>query len=384
MSLYIFEPEDVLFNRIETCPRIKFVLHTSSVIYNDIVDRFGISNGYVALSELSTLSASYTDAAGPYQFITKEGSRVGWKTVSLTSFNSLQFGDVLTSSLPMTATIDNEYYPVDSSRLHVESLKNVSNSYTNLSDHYAFSSSLGDKATQEARLFSFPSVFYGASIKKGTVDLRFYVTGTLVGRLQDKYKDGNLIQIEPVGSAETDSGSVAGVAYYNEGFILLTGSWDITTSHTETYIGATVDSPKWVYFGATGSSPTSTVSSSYEMEMSGTQYLPVLTMLAHAEKAHLNHSNNPTYISYGQTGGNANPYRADTGSLGFYEKTDIKIKNVGKYPYNNDTGSFKKETYISKIGIYDDQKNLIGIAKMATPVRKRENDQFTFKLKLDI
>jgi hypothetical protein len=52
--------------------------------------------------------------------------------------------------------------------------------------------------------------------------------------------------------------------------------------------------------------------------------------------------------------------------------------------YNNDTGSFRKETYISKIGIYDDQKNLIGIAKMATPVRKRENDQFTFKLKLDI
>ena len=38
MSLYKFEPEDVLFNRIESHPRVKFVLHTGSVIYNDIVD----------------------------------------------------------------------------------------------------------------------------------------------------------------------------------------------------------------------------------------------------------------------------------------------------------------------------------------------------------
>ena len=34
--------------------------------------------------------------------------------------------------------------------------------------------------------------------------------------------------------------------------------------------------------------------------------------------------------------------------------------------------------------IYDKDKNLIGIAKMATPVRKTESDQYTFKLKLDI
>ena len=28
--------------------------------------------------------------------------------------------------------------------------------------------------------------------------------------------------------------------------------------------------------------------------------------------------------------------------------------------------------------------NLIGVANLATPVRKQENNQFTFKLKLDI
>jgi len=383
MSLYKFEPEDVLFNRIEAHPRIKFVLHTSSVIYNDHVNEFGIANGDIALSELSTISSSL-NSPGPYQFITKASSRIGWKTISLSNFNSLQFGDTLTSSLPMTAALDNEFFPANSdinTRWHVEALKNISNFYTYLNDNYAFSSSLGDKGTQPVRLFSIPSIFYGASIQKGSVDLNFYVTGTLIGRLQDKYRDGNMIQTYPAeGPGATSS---AGVVYYDEGFLLLTGSWIITDEHTESYY-VDPDNPRWIYFGATGSSDTATVSSSYEIHMSGTQYLPVMTMLAHADKSTLNHSNNPTYISYGQTGSNVNPYRADTGSFGYYEKSDLKIKNVAKYPYTNDTGSFKKETYISKIGIYDNQKNLIGIAKMATPVRKRENDQFTFKLKLDI
>jgi hypothetical protein len=380
MSLYKFESDDVLFNRIEANPRVKFVLHTGSVVYNDKVNEFGITNGDIALSELATLSASQDP--GPYQFVTKDGSRIGWKTVSLSSFNSLQFGETLTSPLPMTASLAIDWFPTDSPRNEVDSLENTSNFYTPLSVHYAFSSALGDKATQEIRLFSVPSIFYGASLKKGTVDLKFYVTGTLIGRLQDLYRNGNLIQTEPSGS--TGSGSVAGLVYYNEGFLMLTGSWDITTAHTEDYVGAGLEAPKWLYFGATGSAPTDTISSSYQIEMSGTQYAPVITMLAHADKADLNHSNNPTYLTYGQTVDTSNPYMVDTGSLGFYEKSDLKIKNVAKYMYNNDTGSFRKETYISKIGIYDDQKNLIGIAKVATPVRKRENDQFTFKLKMDI
>jgi hypothetical protein len=45
---------------------------------------------------------------------------------------------------------------------------------------------------------------------------------------------------------------------------------------------------------------------------------------------------------------------------------------------------FKKTTYISKIAIYDEQKNLIGVAKLANPVRKRELDSYTFKLKMDL
>jgi hypothetical protein len=39
---------------------------------------------------------------------------------------------------------------------------------------------------------------------------------------------------------------------------------------------------------------------------------------------------------------------------------------------------------VSKIGIYDEDMNLIAVAKLATPVKKTEERDLTFKLKLDI
>ena len=46
--------------------------------------------------------------------------------------------------------------------------------------------------------------------------------------------------------------------------------------------------------------------------------------------------------------------------------------------------TYEKTTYITKIGLYDENKILICIAKVANPVRKTEDRGFIFKLKLDI
>ena len=45
---------------------------------------------------------------------------------------------------------------------------------------------------------------------------------------------------------------------------------------------------------------------------------------------------------------------------------------------------YQKQVFISKIGIYDKDKNLIPIAKLAKPVRKTEDLEYTFKLKYDL
>lgn len=256
----------------------------------------------------------------------------------------------------------------------INSLKNTLDSYNYLSRHFSLASQL-DTDNKAINLVSIPSMLYGSSIKKGTIELDFYVTGTLLAKLQDTKQNGELV--ETTGS---NVGSVAGVALYKEGFIILTGSWNLS-NHTEHYRYCSTpatDNPKWIYWGA-GIGQNGTLSSSFDLSFEGTHKIPTIMLLAHADKAEFNHSNNPTYIDYDEINKLNN-----IAPNGFKEQAEIKIKNIVRSPFSGSNSNFEKITYISKIGIYDKEKNLIGIAKLATPVKKTENREFTFKLKLDI
>ena len=114
------------------------------------------------------------------------------------------------------------------------------------------------------------------------------------------------------------------------------------------------------------------------MGFKGTTVTPTVTMFAHARKNELNHSNNPTFVTQSGT----TLYEA--GPQGYSENSGLGIKNTTYSDYNDPTGSFMKTTYISQIGIYDEQENLIGVAKLATPVKKTEARDMTFKLKIDL
>ena len=100
-------------------------------------------------------------------------------------------------------------------------------------------------------------------------------------------------------------------------------------------------------------------------------------MFANAPKAELNHSNNKTYTTYGS-------YNYTTSSTSFIENTGSFAKNTNSYAYTDVSGTLEKQTFISKIGIYDENKNLIAIAKLAKPVKKTEERDLTFKLKIDL
>jgi len=346
-------------------------------------------------------------------FIVKDGTRIGFATVSTTNFNSdSAFGEVMTNEYPLSSSISKEYwsaatprrlssvisesaggggYEVDSSGSvsHLYSLVNTMNYYQTVSPHYAVSSSIvggpaGRDLTASAGagavnvgLVSIPSIFYGKTIKKGSVDLRYYISGSLVGQLKDSNQNGNLIQVGPPGS--TYSGSIAGVVLYTEGFIVLTGSWSLDNAHAELYNGSS-DKPRWVYFAdsLSGSSALAAMSSSYYLGFKGTEIIPTLTMFAHARKNVLNHSNNTTFTAYTEDS------VMNSGALGYQENNQLDIKNVVSSAYNDPTGSFQKITYISQIAIYDENQNVLGVAKLATPVKKTEDRDLTFKLKLDI
>ena len=99
-------------------------------------------------------------------------------------------------------------------------------------------------------------------------------------------------------------------------------------------------------------------------------------MFAHAKENQINFSNNPTFIS--------STINSITEGTIYHENSETVIKNVVSSSYKNYSASFKPVTYLSKIGIYDKDRNLIAVAGLANPVRKLEDRAYTFKLKLDI
>jgi len=401
MPYYKFKKNDIFHNRIKAYPRLEFYFYSGSTYYNNKYNISGTYNssslmaqaGAVSLHEINinrdSIGHLYNPSTGVgtktlvYPFVTKQGSLTSFSTVSKGSFNSdFAYGDEITGSYPMVANITKElFFTSDTTRRYIKALRNTLNFYKPLTPHYAYSSSIGrgwDKSTQEVGLISIPSIFYGSMIKKGSVNLKFYLTGTLLGELQDKNGNGELI--ETTGSNRP--GSVAGVVLYNEGFIFLTGSWDLSSGQSnDIYISgsgiSSVEAPKWTYFAQTISGTAAAASSSFSLSFKGTSYIPTVTMFAHAPRGKLNHSSNMTYVAQGQS------LTTETSSFTYSETGSTTIKNIESSSYSGYSSSFVKQTYISKIGVYDENRNLIAIAKLATPLRKKENDEYTFKLKLD-
>jgi len=378
MPYYEFEKNDVFANTIELNPDCNFFIYKSKAYYKNkdqLLSNSNTPSGHINLYELNVNRPA---ASLIYPFLPKGSSLERFRTVSTSQYAALAAGALMQGTYPLTASITTAVYDTSATRKQVDALKNTLNFYKYRSQHYAFSSSLGNKGTQRLSMLDFPSIFYGSNIKPGTVDLRFYLSGSLLGKLTDKNRNGELIQSS--GTISANDSKVAGVVLYNEGIIILTGSWDLNTTHTSKYVtdGGAAQRPRWNAFAR---KTEETVSSSYEINVKGTQKLNMMTMFAHAIPGDLNFSPNPTYATFDNAVKNEITYV--TSSTSYTEPGGIKLVNTVSSSYLNYDEKFQKQTFISKIGIYDSNRNLIAIAKLATPVRKRENDQYTFKLKLD-
>ncbi len=266
--------------------------------------------------------------------------------------------------------------------LTASALQNVARKYTTLSDHFIFtSSSIRSRDlvynNNTINFITIPSMYYGSTIKKGSVELNYYITGSKIASCADVNHNGALI-----GTTGSTSGSVVGLVLYDEGVIVLTSSVKLETSgHAIRYDGTSTNiSSSWQYFGTTlndGIAKSNTLASaSYDLNFKGVNYINSMTMFAHARKGHLNHSNNPTYR-------NLNTARVNqTGSGLIFSEGPSDIANIVSGSYVS--ASFDKTTYISKVHIYDEDGNLIGITSLAKPIKKSLTDEFTFKMKLDL
>jgi hypothetical protein len=286
------------------------------------------------------------------------------------------FYNISSSNIQTNQTIQHLRHNLTSS-----ALQNISKKYTTLSDHFIFTSSSArsrdlvyGSIADNINFIFIPSMYYGSTIKKGSVELNYYITGSKIASCADINHNGTLI-----GTTGSTSGSVVGLVMYDEGVIMLTSSVELESNDIE-YVPSTPTSGSWLYYGttlndSTGSSNT-LASASYDLNFKGTSYVNSMTMFAHARKGHLNHSNNPTYKDLSFTPSH------QTGSGKSFIEGDSPIANIVSGSYVS--ASFDKTTYISKVHIYDEDGNLIAITSMASPVKKTLEDEFTFKMKLDL
>ena len=405
MSLKKFNENDIILNTLKAHPRCEFFVYDGNIYYNNRPSQTGdlatnvlhVPAGHISLYEVNVDRPS---GQLIYPFITKQSSNAAFRTVAATTYSSdFVYGDVMSSSYPMSASITREYMAVAGQRNtgvnkqtgatfdadpvypHFYALKNRLNFYGVRSQHYKVSSSYGDKSSQTINLISIPSIFYGNRIKPGSLSLKWYVTGSLAGELRDTKRNGELIEV-----SGSNVDAVAGVALYDEGFLLLTGSWALTSDSIALIDGsASGHNPKWIFFGAGANdnvSATTTAatysSASFDLSFEGVNEIQTMTMFAHARKGEVNFSNNPTYYDYGQS-------LIDVSSSQVYEENpDRTIKNTVSSSFSDYEAPFERQVYISKVAIYDENKNLIGVATVSNPILKKEDEDLTFKLKLDI
>jgi hypothetical protein len=429
MSYRKFGKNDVLINTMKAHPKSEFFIYSGTIYYNNRgvqTGQFQSSSanpgniymtppGYINLYEYNIDRLTGSDGKpNPliYPFIIKDGSRSSFSidgTETDSDWAVLLAGDMITGSYPQSASISREFITTPSGTCHGEdtdktkcghnmsywSMRTMLNHYGTMSPHYLVSSSYGaddsedgwNKDEQELNLIHIPSIFYGSKIRPGTVSLQWYLTGSLIAELKDERENGELIQVGPHGN--NGSGSVAGVVLYNEGFILLTGSWMLTDS---SFTGLSLDldggtqRPKWKYWGAgardggeySSHGSRGLLSASFGLSFEGITKTEVLTMYARAPRGKVNYSNNPTFLKYNQE------QLTFTSSHIYEENKNRLIKNTVSSSYTNYEEDFKRQVYISKVAVYDENKQLIGVATLSNPVLKEEEQDLSIKIKFDI
>ena len=420
MSHKEFGPNDVFINRVKMHPEWDFFIYKSEVYINNSenisgshsANYKGVPPGFLSLYEYNL------DRSGSfiYPFVLANST---YKTRFRSQLKNMlgetadgtagypTNGAQITSSYQMSASITRQYLSLETFNYHTtnqfnqssishnhtaSALKNICLQYRTINSDFSdvlvnsLTSSgvspLDQLFNNDVNMINIPSIFYGSEIKKGTINLNYYITGTLIATAKDENQNGKLIS-----TFGTTSGSVVGYALYREGVFFFPSSSAASRevlSDTVHSIDGANNKARWIYFGAGAndsiSQQPSHGSASYSINFEGTTYKNTMTMLCHANKGELNYSNNPTFLNINHS---ASIVGHSTSSYSYLDN-EVEIKNIASSSFHKGEDDFRKVTYLSKVGIYDEDNNLLMTVDLARPYKKEEKDNFTFKIKYDL
>ena len=143
MAYKKFQNNDIFRNTLEMNPEFDFIINDSRIFLNGrgavagshVTNAGDVPIGHVSLYELNV---DRPTGQKIYPFITKGGTLSSFRTVSNSTFRQFVYGDEITSSYPMSASIVREFFASTAtsrtgSNNHLNSLKNTycwKNNYT--------------------------------------------------------------------------------------------------------------------------------------------------------------------------------------------------------------------------------------------------------------
>lgn len=193
--------------------------------------------------------------------------------------------------------------------------------------------------------FHIPSMFYGRNIATGTVALTvnsfagapfgYDSTGTIYW-VDDGI--GRIWQVPSLTSSWQSGTSIVGNVFYNEGLIVFTH-------------------PDWRWHQLLLSSSLTMAEPHISLQFDGSYHIKSMLAMCRMNPADVNASNNPTYYITDETGKRwARDWEEQTEAI----------------------------TYVTAVGIYNEERQLVAVAKIAQPIRKRERDDIDIKLRMDL
>jgi hypothetical protein len=206
----------------------------------------------------------------------------------------------------------------------------------------------------DLRLVHVPSMFYGRQIDPGSVRIMdgVYNKRHIVRVLNDDgrgtlYISGSMTRDLSGEEYQGERRRKVGNVFYTEGLIVLTDPslYDVFDS------GSIFWQPSVSVSGVFGDL--------FSVDFKGQGKINTKTFNCRVPSAQVNASNNPTFS-----------YLDDRGTV----STDDDRLLVAR-----DDGT----TYITSIGLYNEDKQLVAVAKIAQPIRKREKDRENIRLKFD-
>ena len=428
-----FKKDDVFISYLQANPKYKIHFYLNTAKINGGLDNGGLfhnSEDTITIFDNNQVGSTIApffekDSNKPIHFLDDGRTKSQWSAYSEGTKYEGSYSDITSSLTKEYVTKDSgvaaliEGVSFNHTLDKLSSLKNIYNYYRFLSPHFDFDKYIAEndglphKGNTYAtpipdyiNFISIPRLYKGNKVKEGSIILSFYYTGSLIGEARDTKKDGLLYE-----TTGTNAGSVIGTVLYPEGLLTITASHALSTYLEDGYLSPItsqsvssdfIDNPKWVHFMSYRSSIKRSIkdgdslghiakyapaSSSYAIEFQGETVVPTYTMFCHADKNDLVWSNNPSFTENDSNFSNKDYhsiYALSSGSHHYEEREQITIKNTVTSSFTEYSASFSPTTYISKIGVFDKEGDLIAVANLSTPVKKTTKQDYTFKLKLDL